>query len=108
MKFKAIALVLLASVGCATAQESRLAGPDPFDVLIRHGTVYNGSDEPFVGDVALNGDRIAAIGRDLGHLRSRRTIEARGMIVAPGFIDPHAHLGEPLQSDDPQTRLIPG
>jgi N-acyl-D-amino-acid deacylase len=36
-----------------------------------------------------------------------RTIDAKGMIVAPGFIDPHTHMGGDLASDDPPKRLIP-
>jgi N-acyl-D-aspartate/D-glutamate deacylase len=80
--------------------------PDPVDLLIRGGTVYTGSAPPFIGDVAISGDRIRAVGRHLPGA-ARRIVEARGMIVAPGFIDPHAHMGEDLASDDPRTRLIP-
>lgn len=83
------------------------AAPAPADLLIRGGTVFTGSGAPFVGDVAISGDRIRAVGRRLS-LRARRTVDARGLIVAPGFIDPHTHAGEQLASDDPQVRLIPG
>lgn len=82
------------------------AAPPPVDLLIRGGTVYTGSDPPFVGDVAVSGDRIRAVGRR-SRLAARRVIEARGMIVAPGFIDPHSHVGGDLESDDAATRLIP-
>lgn len=83
------------------------AAPKPVDLLIRGGTVFTGSDKPFVGDVAVSGDRIRAVGRRLS-LPARRTIDARGMIVAPGFIDPHTHAGEQLASDDQKARLMPG
>lgn len=83
------------------------AAPAPADLLIRGGTVFTGSGAPFVGDVAISGHRVRAVGRRLS-LPARRTINARGMIVAPGFIDPHTHAGEQLASDDPQVRLIPG
>jgi N-acyl-D-aspartate/D-glutamate deacylase len=83
------------------------AAPERVDLIIRGGTVYTGSDGPFVGDVAVSGDRISAVGPRLRQ-RAAMVIDARGMIVAPGFIDPHAHLGPQLASDDSQARLIPG
>ena len=81
------------------------AAPERVDLIIRGGTVYTGSTAPFVGDVALAGDRIRAVGPRLRH-RAARVIDARGMVVAPGFIDPHAHLGPQLVSDDKHVRLI--
>jgi N-acyl-D-aspartate/D-glutamate deacylase len=80
--------------------------PEPVDLLIRGGTVYTGTDAPFIGDVAISGDRIKAVGRRLP-VAARRVIDAKGMIVAPGFIDPHTHAGDDLASDDPGKRLIP-
>jgi N-acyl-D-amino-acid deacylase len=100
MKIKWIALLLACTAATAAAQER-------VDLIIRGGTVYTGSDAPFVGDVAVSGDRIRAVGRRLDQ-RATRVVDARGMIVAPGFIDPHAHLGEQLASDDARIRLIPG
>ncbi|MGA9583385.1 MAG: amidohydrolase family protein [Allosphingosinicella sp.] len=82
------------------------AAPEPVDVLIRGGTIYTGTDAPFTGDVAIAGDRILAVGRRYRGAASR-IIDARGMIVAPGFIDPHAHVGDDLASDDSRARLIP-
>ncbi|HLL29426.1 MAG TPA: amidohydrolase family protein, partial [Allosphingosinicella sp.] len=75
-------------------------------LLIRSGTIYTGFKAPFTGDVAIAGDRIRAVGRRLP-FAAKRVIEAKGMIVAPGFIDPHAHIGEDLASADARTRLIP-
>jgi N-acyl-D-amino-acid deacylase len=58
-----------------------------FDVLIRNGTVYDGTGgEGRVADVALKGDRIAGVG-DFHQAKARLTIEARGLAVAPGFIN---------------------
>ena len=80
--------------------------PQQVDLLIRGGTVFTGSDEPYAGDVAVRGDRIVAVGPHLD-VPAARTIDARGMIVAPGFIDPHTHMGDDLAAADPQQRLIP-
>ena len=58
-----------------------------FDVLIRNGTVYDGTgSEGRVADVALQGDRIAGVG-DFHQAKARLTIDARGLAVAPGFIN---------------------
>jgi N-acyl-D-aspartate/D-glutamate deacylase len=81
--------------------------PERVDLIIRGGTVYTGSAAPFVGDVAVKGDRIRAVGRRL-RFAAARIVNARGMIVAPGFIDPHTHAGAQLASEDSQARLVPG
>ena len=93
------ALIAGFSLGAAPAGQQ-------VDLIIRGGTVYTGTDAPFVGDVAISGDRIRAVGPNLP-FTARRVIDAAGMIVAPGFIDAHTHVGEQLASSDPATRLIP-
>src|SRR3989441_9333076 len=61
-----------------------------YDLIIRNGTVVDGSGRPrFAADVGIEGDRIVAVGT-LGS-DARRTIEAAGRVVAPGFIDVHSH-----------------
>jgi N-acyl-D-aspartate/D-glutamate deacylase len=75
------------------------------DVIIRGGTIYDGGEgEPFVGDVAIRGDRIVAIGSP-GRYTAARIIDATGMIVAPGFIDPHTHADSFLRSSDKAVRV---
>ena len=68
-----------------------------YDVLIRGGTVVDGTGRPrFRADVALRGDRIVRVSASPIDARgARAVIDATGRIVAPGFIDLHAHL-EPL------------
>jgi N-acyl-D-aspartate/D-glutamate deacylase len=93
---------------CVTSALSMGAAPVPqVDLLIRGGIVYPGSDAPFTGDVAVKGDRIVAVGPHLT-LRASRVIDAKGMIVAPGFIDPHTHVEGQLASKDAHARLVPG
>jgi N-acyl-D-aspartate/D-glutamate deacylase len=67
-----------------------------YDVIIRNGRVIDGTGNPwFMADVALDGDRIAAIG-DLGAATAVREIDATGLYVTPGFIDAHSHAGPGL------------
>src|SRR6185295_18518928 len=61
--------------------------PSEYDIIIRNGRVVDGSGRPGVNaDVAIKGDRIARIGNLLG-VKAKREIDARGQVVAPGFID---------------------
>jgi N-acyl-D-amino-acid deacylase len=63
------------------------AGQQSYDVILRNGMVYDGSGkEPYAGDVAISGDRIAAVG-DLGGAVAKKEIDVRGLAVAPGFIN---------------------
>ena len=62
-----------------------------YDLILRNGTLVDGSGGPRrAADVAVKGDRIAAIGAP-GSLRGDNEIDAAGRIVAPGFIDVHTH-----------------
>lgn len=62
-----------------------------FDFVLTGGTVVDGTGAPGrIADVAIAGDRIAAIG-DLATATTARAIDAKGLVVAPGFVDAHAH-----------------
>src|SRR5262249_31536197 len=63
----------------------------PYDLLLRGGKITDGTGNPwFFGDVALRGDRIAAVGR-VPKEAARREIDVQGLVVAPGFVDMHSH-----------------
>src|SRR5258707_7086330 len=69
------------------------AGERSFDLIVRHGRVVDGTGNPaFFADVAVTNGRIAAIGRVSGD--AKREIDAKGLIVAPGFIDVHTHADD--------------
>jgi N-acyl-D-amino-acid deacylase len=83
--FLTAVLLVLAASGCATTTQSGANGG--YDLVIRNGMVYDGSGAaPVKADVGIRGDRIAAIG-DLAGARARRNVDAKGMAVAPGFIN---------------------
>src|SRR5215469_8569913 len=86
------------------------------DILIKGGQVVDGSGRPaFIGDVAVEGGRIAAVGAGIAG-EARRTIDAAGRAVAPGFIDPHTHFDVQLLWDGAAkpaiehgvTAIVPG
>ena len=69
-----------------------------FDLVIRNGLVCDGTGaKPEPGSVAVEGNRITAVGRDLGP--ARQEIDAGGLVIAPGFIDPHTHFDAQLTWD---------
>lgn len=78
------------------------------DLLIRGGIVHDGfGSEGRAADVAVDGDRVVAIGTDLGP--ARRTLDAEGLLVAPGFVDPHSHSDTvPFLADAQPFKLLQG
>ena len=77
-----------------------------FDVLIRGGRIVDGTGNPsWVGDIGIRQGRIAAMGRLAGST-AQTTIEARGLVVAPGFIDIHNHSDYTLLTDGNAESMI--
>ncbi|MBI4554008.1 MAG: D-aminoacylase [Candidatus Latescibacteria bacterium] len=94
-----IIVSLLVVMSVLVVAHHHTASQQPYDLVIRGGTVIDGTGKAgFIGDVAVRGDRIAAIGmvREPGTV----TIDAKGLMVVPGFIDIHSHSEE--------ARLIDG
>lgn len=90
---------LLAMALCALVAGSALAGPRPHDIIIRHGTIYDGTGaQPYVGDVAIDGDHISYVGPH-AEGRAVQEIDARGKAVAPGFVNMLSHAEETLLVD---------
>src|SRR2546421_11882184 len=70
-----------------------------YSLLFRGATVVDGTGRPgHRADVAIEGERIAAIG-DLTSQTAARVVDAHGLVLSPGFIDVHAHSDLPLLAD---------
>jgi N-acyl-D-amino-acid deacylase len=97
-----LGFLILLSVLMLGSPAGRAADPQPFDLVISNGHIIDGTGSPwYSGDVGIRDGRIVAIGVLSGAARAR-TIDAKGMIVAPGFID---MLGQSEQSILVDARL---
>ena len=73
--------------------------PAEHELILRNGTIVDGIGAPsFVGDLAINDDRITAVG-DLGDSRGVTEVDVSGLVVAPGFINMLSWAGEALLED---------
>ncbi|WP_237132252.1 N-acyl-D-amino-acid deacylase family protein [Pseudohongiella sp. O18] len=97
-----IVAALLVACGDSPAPDSATSSPARYDLVLQGGTLYSGADEPpFIGDIAINGDRIAAVG-NLGEYQATQAIDVTGLAVMPGFIDIHSHA----LSDQPDQGIF--
>ena len=96
--------VVLALLG---APATRLAAQQQVDVLIRGGTLIDGTGAARRrADVGIKGERIAFVGNaTTSHVTAPKTIDATNLIVAPGFIDPHTHTQGDLSSPQRKANL---
>lgn len=75
-----------------------------YDLLVRHGTIIDGTGQAgFVADIGVRDGKIAFIGA-AGAATAGRTIDASGLVVAPGFIDTHNHSVDQLLAEDFESR----
>ncbi|HQU93467.1 MAG TPA: D-aminoacylase [Pyrinomonadaceae bacterium] len=87
---KTLASLVLVAIFVSLAPTTFAQTPERFDVLITNARIIDGTGNPwFWGSVAIRDGKIAGVGRVEGS--ADRTIDAKGQIVAPGFIDVHAH-----------------
>jgi len=85
---EALGEIAAAAYGAPPTTGAAAAGGAAYDVIIRNGRIIDGSGNPWVsGDLAIRGDRIAAIGHLDPAARANRVIDATGLAIAPGFID---------------------
>jgi len=98
------ALAILAAAGVPAPALSHDAPEET--TVIRGGTIYDGTSEtPIVGDVVIAREQIVYVGPSRKPAAGARIVDAKGMIVAPGFIDPHTHAQRFLDSEDGEGRL---
>jgi N-acyl-D-amino-acid deacylase len=82
-----LSLYLFSLLGALSALAQPLQKTVEYDTLIRGGRIIDGTGNPwYAGDVAIRADRIVAIGK-LPNATATRVIDARGMVISPGFID---------------------
>jgi N-acyl-D-amino-acid deacylase len=87
------------AAAAALALSAACSSPVEYDVVLRGGTIYDGGGKtPYVGDLAIKGDLVAAIG-DLSAARGKTEIRADGLAVAPGFINMMGWGNESLIQD---------
>lgn len=85
--------ICLALISICLSLPPTCAGAETFDLIIRNGRVVDGTGNPaYFADVAIQKGRITRLGRATG--KARTEIHAKGMLVAPGFIDAHTHADE--------------
>lgn len=90
---------LMAGCIAVTGSACKLSTANKFDLIIRNGMIYDGNGKmPYKGDIAINADTIAFIG-DLSDAHSQQVIDAKGMAVAPGFINMLSWANESLLLD---------
>ena len=97
--FIALAIVAFVSISCSRTQE------EGFDIVIKGAKVVDGTGNPwFYGDVGIKGDTVVDIG-NLNGKKAKTIIDAKGLVVSPGFIDMHTHCDFTIGNPDSKANL---
>ncbi|HET9742119.1 MAG TPA: D-aminoacylase [Terriglobales bacterium] len=93
-------LILFVVTNLSVHSPAQNSDNSQLDLLLIHGQIIDGSGSPArPGDLGIRSDRIVFLGdATKAHLKAARTIDATGLIVAPGFIDPHTHTFDDLST----------
>ena len=101
------ATAAVTAVSLAPQHAGAAAAPQTVDLLITGGTVYDGTTAAGVKeDVGITGDKVVFLGQATG-VKAKRTLDATGKIVTPGFIDGHVHTNDQIFSKKADERLTP-
>jgi N-acyl-D-aspartate/D-glutamate deacylase len=96
---------ILCLILCLSGFAFSVFKPDQFDILIRGAKIVDGTGNPwFYGDIGIKGDTIESIG-DLSEGTASKIINAKGLVVAPGFIDMHNHADYTLGQSSSNINL---
>jgi len=109
MRYLQSVFSLLLILCLSTSAQAQNTYPSQYDVVIRNGRIIDGSGNPwYEADVGIVADRIVRIG-NLSAAQADRVVDATGLIVAPGFIDPHTHaMGGIFDVPTAESSLLQG
>jgi N-acyl-D-amino-acid deacylase len=94
-----VIVICLAIRGLIQPAQTPAQNAGGYDLVIKNGRIIDGTGNPwFYGDLAISGDRIVSIGQ-IPSQNAKRTIDASGKVVSPGFIDIHSHSDDLLLED---------
>lgn len=94
-------LAFLPFIACSPNQ-----GNDEYDIFIKNGKIIDGTGNSwYYGNIAIKDGKIVQIGRNV-NVQAKKTIDATGLIVAPGFIDVHTHLEGDEEKDPTAANFI--
>ncbi len=97
---EALGEIAAAAYDAPLTQQGNPTSSNEYDLIIKNGSIIDGSGNPWVsGDIAIRGDRIAAIGK-LDGTHAKRVIDAKGLVISPGFIDMLGQSEFPLLIDN--------
>ncbi len=108
-RYACLLVLLFTCTAVLPSTDTTAAAEEPYDLIIRHGKIVDGTGNPWYhGDLAVRGRKIVALGK-IPAAMARREIDARGLVVAPGFIDIHSHSDFLLLEDgNAQSKIRQG